>query len=310
MDWLSEIIEYKRKEVEKRKRKTPLAELEKLVEKTLAKNPNERGESKSFFEKRSLVDSLAGARTLRGAIVGEMKRCSPSTGEMNTALDPEKLAAAYENAGLGGISVLTDEKYFGGGLADLTRARKNTVLPILLKDFVLDPYQLWEARIAGADAFLLIAEALSPVQARNLLDVGKELSMEPLFEIHSSTNLHMALELDPPIVGINNRNLRTLQVNLMTTATLLDQMDAGWKEERLIMAMSGIKTRNDIVRLKEAGADAFLIGTSFMHADMNALTKASSIEAAVFELTGEGPITARPLARDGSPMADGRGNRK
>ncbi|MEW6113198.1 MAG: indole-3-glycerol phosphate synthase TrpC [Thermodesulfobacteriota bacterium] len=193
-------------------------------------------------------------------VIAEIKRSSPSHGALADVADVRLLAQVYQEAGASAISVLTDGPFFGGSLDDLRQVRDAVSLPILRKDFILDPIQICEARAAGADAVLLIAAALPSKQLSSLFETTVSLGMTPVVEVHHETELARVLELNPLIIGINNRNLSTLHVDLETFVWLRPLIPQG----TLVLAESGISGPEDIAMLREAGADAFLIGTTLM----------------------------------------------
>jgi indole-3-glycerol phosphate synthase len=207
------------------------------------------------------IDLVAALRNCTHVpVIAEIKRSSPSQGALAQVDDVARLAQVYQESGASAISVLTDGPFFGGSLDDLRQARDAVSLPILRKDFILDPIQICEARIAGADAVLLIAAALPPKQLSSLFETTVGLGMTPVVEVHHEAELARVLELNPRIVGINNRNLGTLQVDLETFVRLRPLIPQG----TLVVAESGISGPEDIAMLREAGADAFLIGTTLM----------------------------------------------
>lgn len=221
------------------------------------------------------------ARALRGmvesggtAIIAEVKKGSPSRGIIRSDFDPVAIAEAYSAGGACCLSVLTDEKYFYGHLSYLGMIREQVGLPLLRKDFIIDPCQVYQARIAGADAVLLIAAALSDGQLRDLAKLAAELQLDILLEVHDQQELERALELPVELIGINNRNLRTFVTDLAITEQLAGQIPS----QRLAVAESGIHRRADIERLQQAGARAFLIGESLM--------RATDIESSLRELAG------------------------
>ncbi len=193
-------------------------------------------------------------------IVAEVKKGSPSKGVIRPDFDPVAIAEIYENNGAACLSVLTDEQFFLGHLSYLGLIREQVRLPLLRKDFLYDPYQLYEARAAGADAILLIAAMLELNQLRDLAELARELSLDVLLEVHDERELEAALQVNVELIGINNRNLRTFVTDLGTTDRLAKLIPG----HRMIVAESGINTRDDIVRLKRGGAQAFLIGESLM----------------------------------------------
>ena len=193
-------------------------------------------------------------------IIAEIKRASPSAGALQRGASVERLARAYEEGGAAAISVLTDGPFFQGSLADLEEARRAVPLPILCKDFILDPMQIYESRLAGADAVLLIVAALDSGELRWLYEEALALGLTPLVEVHSHEELARALALNPPIVGINNRDLTTLEVSLETCLRLRDRIPPGV----MVVGESGIQGPGDLERLLDGGVDAFLIGTTLM----------------------------------------------
>jgi len=241
---LDEIVAYKRQVVAEASQRVPVEEIRQLDES--APSPP------SFF------DSLAGGDDI--AVIAEIKKASPSRGIIRTDFDPVAIAETYEDEGASAISVLTDEKYFQGSVEILTQVSNVVDLPILRKDFVIDPYQIYEARAIGAAAVLLIAAILSPSELESLLELCDEVGLDALVEIHTEGEAMVAVEVGADIVGINNRDLRTFRTDLETTVRLMDDMP----DDLLVVSESGIHTREDVVRLREAGADAVLVGESLM----------------------------------------------
>ena len=186
----------------------------------------------------------------------------PSAGLIREKTDPISIGRIYEDAGAAAISLLTDKRFFQGDLEHLPRLKAAISLPILRKDFIIDEVQIREALFYGADAVLLIAAMLEKNQADELLHLSSELGLSVLFEVHNGRELDMALTLGSPIIGINNRNLKTLHVDLRTTFDLLGQIPIG----KILVSESGVRTREDVRRLEAAGIDALLIGTALMEA--------------------------------------------
>ncbi len=197
------------------------------------------------------------------AIIAEVKKGSPSKGIIRADFDPVAIAKSYEAGGASCLSVLTDVSYFHGSLDYLQQIRSVVGLPLLRKDFIVDPYQVFQARVAGADAILLIASALDDQQLLELAQLARELQLDTLLEVHDAAELERALPLPVDLIGINNRNLQTFVTDLAVSEQLAPQIPAA----QLAVAESGIHSRVDIERLQQAGAGAFLIGESLMRED-------------------------------------------
>jgi indole-3-glycerol phosphate synthase len=193
-------------------------------------------------------------------VIAEMKKASPSAGLLRAEFVPAMLARGYEEAGAAALSVLTEEEFFQGALAHLRDARAATTLPVLRKDFIVDPWQVWEARAAGADSFLLIVAALSRSALGELIALGRELKMEPLVEVHTAEELDLAIAAGARIIGVNNRDLHTLTVRVDTSFELIDEIPDGC----VAVSESGLRSAEDLTRLRAAGFDAFLIGEHLM----------------------------------------------
>jgi indole-3-glycerol phosphate synthase len=193
-------------------------------------------------------------------VIAELKKASPSRGVIREDYAPAALAASVAAGGAAALSVLTEEDFFHGSLADLKEARRVVEVPILRKDFIIDPWQVWEARAAGADSFLLIAAILADATLKVLLELGRSLRMEPLVEVHSREELDRVVAAGARILGVNNRDLHTFQVHLETSLALIEAIP----EDCIAVAESGIHTPDDILRLRRAGFDAFLIGEHLM----------------------------------------------
>ncbi len=242
-DILDAIIEHKRGEVAERRSRRPLANVRRAAESA----PPARGFAEAIVRRRS-------------AVIAEVKRASPSEGVIREDYDPATIAASYESAAAACLSVLTDEHFFHGADQHLCAARGACGLPALRKDFVVDPYQVYESRALGADCLLLIVAALDAAQLKDLAQLAADLSLDTLIEVHDRAELERALAHDPRLVGINNRDLATFDVSLDTTIGLLPDVPTGVT----VVSESGIHTPEDVRRLREAGVDAFLVGTAFM----------------------------------------------
>ena len=249
MTILDEILEHKRGEVAAAKARLPADEL--------ASRAEAAGDALRGFR-----DALAEGEAPR--VIAEIKRRSPSRGEIRADFDPVACAEAYAAGGAAAISVLTDEKYFGGELAFLEKVRAAAPLPLLRKDFVVDAYQIDEARVAGADAVLLIVAAFHgasrAAELRQLRERAASLGLDVLVEVHDLEELDVALEAGADLVGVNNRDLRTFEVDLATTERVAARVPAGV----VLVAESGIGTPADVARLSACGASAFLVGESLM----------------------------------------------
>jgi indole-3-glycerol phosphate synthase len=247
-DVLKKIVSHKREEVTAARILTSVSELKSRIA-DLEDTP--RG-----FE-RHLGEAVSSGWT---TIIAEVKKGSPSKGVIRADFDPMEIAEIYQNNGATCLSVLTDEQFFHGHLRYLALIRETVSLPLLRKDFICDPYQIYEARAAGADAILLIAAMLNLEQLREFYAAAKEIHLDVLLEVHDETEMDTALQTDCTLIGVNNRNLHTFVTDLGTTARLARMMPA----DHLLVAESGINSRADIVRLKADGAKAFLIGESMI----------------------------------------------
>lgn len=246
-DVLKKIIDYKQGELAAAKSRVGLAELQARIADCLP--------VRGFLKALRATDAAG-----QTAVIAEVKKGSPSKGLIRADFDPLDIARTYQANGASCLSVLTDEHFFLGHLDYLAAIRNEVGIPLLRKDFVFDAYQIYEARIAGADAVLLIAAMLDLKRLRDFLALAGELSLDVLLEVHDERELEMALATDCPLVGINNRNLHTFVTDLGTTERLCALMPP----DRFAVAESGITCREDVVRLRGAGARAFLVGESLM----------------------------------------------
>ena len=247
-DILQRILATKRIEIDAGQRARPLGQIEREARDA----PPARG-----FEQAIRRDVARGA-----AVIAEIKRASPSAGTIRSDLDVAAVAASYERNGATCLSVLTDREYFGGSPADLRLARDACRLPVLRKDFVIDPWQVYESRAMGADCVLLIVGAAAAHTLLELEHLAKSLGMDVLVESHDGAELDVALQLQTALVGINNRDLRTFTTRLDTTVELLPAVPAG----RIVVTESGISNPNDVLSLKSSGVSAYLVGSAFMSA--------------------------------------------
>jgi indole-3-glycerol phosphate synthase len=207
-------------------------------------------------------DFVAALRAKRPAVIAEIKRASPSKGLLRPDFDPATIARSYEKGGAACLSVLTDKEFFQGAPQHLLAARDACSLPALRKDFLIDPYQVFESRVLGADCILLIAACLADSEMSELEMLADSLGMAVLVEVHDADELERALKLKTPLIGINNRNLRNFETRLETTLDLLPRIPSG----RLVITESGIVSKDDIARMRSAGVHAFLVGEAFMRA--------------------------------------------
>ncbi len=247
MDLLSKIIERKRSEVLKTKTETPLSKLKEMP----------------FYDRKraSLKSKLVAPGSSR--IIAEIKRASPSRGLLHPDLDVLEVAKGYEEAGVSGISILTDYEGFGGSIDDILLVREHVSSPILRKDFIVDFYQIDEARAIGADVILIIASALTPETARELSHYAKESGMEVLLEVHEASELRTHENPYADFIGVNNRNLKTLEIDLATSFSLISEIPA----DRISISESGISDPGTITELARVGFGGFLIGENFMKSE-------------------------------------------
>ena len=253
---LESLVEATRDAVDRRKGERPLAELEREI--------GTRREGRPFEE------ALSSPGT---SLIAEHKRRSPSAGTIREGASCADIVRAYEAGGAAAVSILTEEANFGGSLADLAEARAATDLPILRKDFTVDPYQLYEAKVAGADAVLLVVGSLRPDELGSLYALSQDLDLDAIVEVSLPEELDVALEIDADVLGINNRDLEDFSVDLQRTFDLIADVPAG----KVVVSESGIHARHQIDELEQVGVDAVLIGETLM--------RAPDPEAAVRELT-------------------------
>jgi indole-3-glycerol phosphate synthase len=247
---LEEILENKAKEVAERKIKISIQDLKEI---------DYMSSLKRDF-KGALINKIS---QNKDAVIAEIKRASPSMGELNMNIIPAKVASDFEAMGAACLSVLTDAKYFKGSGAILEMAKKGCGLPVLRKDFIIDEYQIDESVTMGADCILLIVSALEKDLMKKLYDAAKQRNLDVIVEVHDHSELETALEIECDIIGINNRNLHTFDVDLNTTVDLIQYI----KNDQLVIAESGIHTGDDVKKMNDCGINTFLVGESFMTAD-------------------------------------------
>lgn len=248
MSILDKIVEKKRERLDFLKTKIPLEEIRSRA--------SDAEKPRNF---RNAVKRESGSVRL----IAEIKKASPSRNVIRQDFDPVAIASIYEKKAVDAISVLTEEDNFQGKIKHLLEIKEVTNRPLLRKDFILDEYQLYESKAYGADAILLIASILSRNQAADYFHLARDLGLSTLFEVHDFRELEMAFRIDSDIIGINNRDLMTLRVDLETTLKLKREIFS----DKIIVSESGIKTRDDVLKLDKAGIDAILVGTVFMEAD-------------------------------------------
>jgi len=246
-DILRKILARKREEIEERSRRLPLAELRRCLDAASA--------PRGFA--RAIQNRLAAKQP---AVIAEIKKASPSKGVLRADFRPAEIARSYARHGATCLSVLTDVEFFQGADEYLQQARAACALPVLRKDFTIDAYQVYEARMLGADAILLIVAALADTPLRELAALATELKMDVLVEVHDAAELERALALDTPLIGINNRDLRTFHTTLQTTIDLLGRIP----RDRTVVTESGILAPTDVALMRAHGVNAFLVGEAFM----------------------------------------------
>ena len=248
-DILQKIVAVKRTEIDAAQKKISLPEM--------------RADAQTRIMTRDFEGALrARVASGRAAVIAEIKKASPSKGLLREPFMPADIAQSYAEQGAACLSVLTDQQFFQGNNDCLKQARASCDLPVLRKDFIIDPYQIFQSRVIGADCILLIAACLSTQQMLEFEAIAHHLGMAVLVEVHNRTELDQALQLKTSLLGINNRNLQTFEVNLQTTLDLKPQVDA----RHLLVTESGIATRTDVQTMRDAGVHAFLVGEAFMRA--------------------------------------------
>ncbi|MGD9014725.1 MAG: indole-3-glycerol phosphate synthase TrpC [Candidatus Omnitrophota bacterium] len=257
-DILKEIVAKKKQRIELAKQQLPEEEL--------------KARLTSLAPTQSFIKAINKPRTI--SLIAEIKKQSPSRGVIREDFNPQEIAKIYQECGVQAISVLTDEDYFAGNIAFINQIKGQVKLPILRKDFIIQDYQVYESRFYGADAILLIADLLSKEKLLQLMDLASSLGLECLVEAHTEKELKKVLRLKVPLIGINNRNLHTLEVNLKTTEKLFVLIP----KDKVVVVESGIKSYQDVLFLKILGINAVLIGEAFM--------EASDIKAKVKEIMG------------------------
>ena len=258
MGVLDEIIAHKKGELARRRAQRPLGELER--------------DCRGLTPPRDFEAALRPREPRRVTLIAEVKRASPSHGVLKADLDPVSQARAYASSGAAAVSVLTDEKYFRGSLDDLVSVRAAVTVPLLRKEFILEEYQLWESRVAGADAVLLIVAALDRETLHDLMQAARGIGLGILVEVHTAEELELALELGAPVIGVNNRDLQTLTTSLAPSLGLLPMIPPG----PVAVSESGITTGAEVERVVAAGARAVLVGEG--------LVRATDVRAKVREL--------------------------
>jgi len=246
---LERILQVKRGEIAAARARVPMDEIE--------------ARARAASPARDFVGALR-AKVAAGvpAVIAEIKKASPSKGLLRQNFDPAAIARSYEQAGAACMSVLTDREFFQGSADDLAKARNAAALPVLRKDFIVEPYQVYESRAMGADCILLIVACLARQDMQGLEALAREVGLAVLVEVHSAPELEAALMLKTPLIGVNNRDLRTFETRLETTLELLPRARDG----RIVISESGIGSTEDVARLRHSGVQGFLVGESFMRA--------------------------------------------
>ncbi|ADY74092.1 Indole-3-glycerol-phosphate synthase [Desulfurobacterium thermolithotrophum DSM 11699] len=244
MNILQKIVEHKKVEIEEQKKKFNLSVLREEAEKMEV----------PYNFKEALIKKGIN-------IIAEVKKASPSKGVIREDFDPVEIALSYEKGGAKAISVLTDKKFFQGSPFYLKQVAETVKLPVLRKDFIIDEFQIYGAKVLGASSFLLIVSILSDEQLKDFVLLGRELGMEPLIETHDEKEVERALKADAEIIGVNNRDLKTFTVSIETTLKLLPLIKG---EGKVLVSESGIRGKEEIIKLRKAGVNAFLVGETLM----------------------------------------------
>ena len=245
---LEKICFDKKKEIEENKNKCSLKTLEKILK-------NLKVEKRSF--KKLLINSQ---KYKKNFIIGEIKKSSPSAGNIIKDYYPDEIALIYEKSGIGSISILTDNNYFDGHIEHLSLIKKTTNLPILRKDFIIDEYQILESKVYNADAILLILSILTDDKVKNFIKIAEEFNLDCIIETHDEEEVQRAIKIGYPIIGINNRNLKNLSIDINNTSKLFQKINKNFT----VIGESGIKTKNDILKYNELGVYNFLIGETIL----------------------------------------------
>jgi len=247
---VGKIIERKNEEISERSHSVSLAALEKLIQ--------EQSTTRGFVNAiKNRVDQK------KASVIAEIKKASPSKGVLRNDFNPAEIARSYEQHGAACLSVLTDKDFFQGGEDYLLQAREVTSIPVIRKDFIIDPYQVYEARAINADCILLIVAALDDVKLNELLDLANQLGMDVLMEVHDQEEMERALMTGAKLIGVNNRNLRTFEVSLNNTLDMLSMVPA----DRLLVTESGILAPADVKLMRDNNINTFLVGEAFMRAE-------------------------------------------
>ncbi len=257
VNFLKKICENKKIEIEQTKKKCSLNSLKKLISEKI--------------DKRSFREAIVQNNLIKSNfIIGEIKKASPSAGEIIYNYNPAEIAKIYQKSGVKGISILTEQTYFKGSIDHLSLIKQNTNIPILRKDFIIDEYQIYESKVYQADAILLIVTVLSDDQLKKYIEIASDLKLDCIIETHDEEEIQRALKLKYPIIGINNRNLKNLKTNIINSANLFTNIS----KDYTVIAESGIKSGDDIKMYNDLGIFSFLIGEAILRSkDYNSFIK-------------------------------------